>query len=120
MPGICAWGIHEGQNRPAKFRRQLHHAQRFAITFRLGLTKIADHALLGVASLLLADYRHRSALEFRQAGNQRSVVSKRTIAVQFDKIGKQQRDVVGQIRAQRMPRNLGALPWTEVRIKFLA
>ena len=82
--------------------------------------EVSDHALLGVASFLLSDHRHWTPFELCQTRNQCAVIAKSAVAVQLHKIGKQLRDVVGQIRPLRMARNLRALPWAEVRIELLA
>ena len=83
--GIRAGRVDKRENRPAKFRGELHHAQGFAIAFRLGLAKIPSHALLGVAPFLMANHRHRATMKLRQSGDHRLIVAKRAVAVQFHK-----------------------------------
>ena len=67
--GIGAGRIDENKNGPAKFCRELHGSQRFAIALRFCLSEIAGHALLRVAPLLAADDHHRPSVIPSHAGN---------------------------------------------------
>ena len=53
--GISAIRIDQREDGPVKFFRNLHDAQRLAVTLRMRRAKIAVDALLHVASLLRAD-----------------------------------------------------------------
>src|SRR5579864_5139723 len=57
-------------------------------------------------------------MESRQARHDRFVISITAVAVQLDKVGKQQSDEVLRVRALRMPRNLRALPGPKMSIKL--
>ena len=102
-PRISAGSIDKSENGTAKFRGQLHYAQRFAVAFGLRLAEIADDALLGVSSLLLADDGDRTTAKFSQAGNEGLVVTKIAVAMKFDEIRDHQTDPIQRMRALRMP-----------------
>ena len=53
--GIGAVGIDQSKNGPAKFFRDLHDAQRLAVTLGVRRAEIAMHALLHVAAFLRAN-----------------------------------------------------------------
>src|SRR6267154_2713830 len=116
--GVRALRIDKRKNRPAVFCGQLHYAQGFAIAFRLGLTEIAHQSLFGIAPLLVTDHRHGPPVKFRQAGDYSFVVAVATVAVHLKKISEQQSDEIQRIRALRMPRDLRALPRSDMRVEF--
>src|SRR4029077_4054855 len=95
-----------------------HHPQRFAIALRLRLAEIAHQSLLGVAAFLVTHHRHRPTVKFGQPRDDGFVVAVSAIAVQLDKIGEQQSDKIQRVRPLRMPRDLRALPGTEMVIKL--
>ena len=118
--GIRAGRVNERQYRAAEFCRELHDAQCLAIPFGLGLAEIAVDALLGVASLLMADDGYGAAAKFCQAGDERFIVAKAAVAVEFDKVGEHQINPVESVGPLGMARNLGALPGAEVSVKLPA
>src|SRR6266850_5873017 len=115
---ICAWRINKRENRPAELRRELHHAQRFPVTLWFWLAKIPDQPLLRVASLLMADDRHRTSVEFSQAGNNGFVVGVAAVSVQFNKVREKQIDKVQRVRPLLVPRDLRALPRPQMRVEL--
>ena len=54
------------------------------------MPKLRKIFFLGIAPFLVADDHHRLAIETRQAADDRVVVGKGTIAMQFLEIGKDQ------------------------------
>src|SRR5438105_136362 len=116
--GIGALRIHKAENRPAELGRELHYAQRFPVSFRFGLAEVARQALLGVASLLMADDRHGPAVILRKARNDGFVVGEAAVAVQFHEIRKKIIDVVQRVRPLLVPRDLFALPGPQMGIKL--
>src|SRR5215469_3210142 len=112
--------IHEGENGSAELSGELHDAKRFAITLGLRLAEIANHTLLGVLPLLRTDDRHGTAAEFSETGDQGFVVAETTVPVELDEIADHQIDPVESIGPLRMPRDLGPLPRTQVRVKLPA
>src|ERR1700730_18265844 len=110
--------IDERKNRPAILRGQLHHTQRFAIALWFWLTEISHEPLFGIAALLMANNRHRPPVKFPKACDDRLVVAVSAVSVQFHKIGEQQADKIQRIWPLWMPRDLRALPRTEMLIKF--
>ncbi len=119
MPGIGARRINESENGPAKFRGQLHDAQRLAIAFGLGLPEILRHALLGVAALLLADQHDGTPVEARETRHHRRIVAIRAVAVQFVEIFKQDAHVIHHVGTLRMARQKRSLPRAHVLVKIV-
>ena len=112
---VSARRIDKGQHRQFEPLRKLHDAQGLAITFRFGHAVIPVDAVLDVPALLVSYQRHRFALEPGNAGHNRGVVGKITVAVQLDKIGKYPAHVVQGIGPEGMPGYLGDLPGVECR-----
>src|SRR5438552_2708827 len=84
--------------------------------FRPGHAKVSEDLLLGIASLLMADHDHRLAVETGKTSDDRRVVRKRAVAVQFLEIGKQRGGVIERVRTLRMPSHLSDLPRRELSI----
>ena len=57
---------------------------------------------------------------FAEASDERLIVTKAAVAVEFNKVGKHQADPVESVGPLRMPRDLGALPGTEMAVKLAA
>ena len=108
--GISPRRIDERHDRYAELLRQLHQPQRLAITLRLGHAEISVELILGVASLLMPDHHDRLAAETRQATDDRGILRKQTVALQFLEISKNVLEVVQGVRPLRMPRDLRDLP----------
>ena len=93
---------------------QLHQTQRLAVAFGMRAAEIAHQILLGVAALLLADDHHAALVDRRQPADDRMVVGKAAVAVQFDEIGRDALQVIEHVGPFRMPGELDALPRGEV------
>src|SRR5271166_2670395 len=118
--GISAGSVDEGEHGAAEFCGELHDAESFAIAFGLGLAKIANHALLGVSSLLLADDGHRPAAKLPHAGDERLVVTKTAVSVQLNEVCNHEADPVQRMGTLRVPGDLSPLPRTEMSIELAA
>ena len=116
--GICAGRIHEDEDGAVEFRGELHRAQGFAIAFGLGLAEIAREALLGVAAFLAADDHYGLAVKFRHAGDQRGVVGKIAVAVDFGEIVEEQADEIVGVGALGMAGEQEALPGAEMSVEI--
>src|SRR5215467_12687176 len=68
----------------------------------------------------MADNGYGAAVKFSQPGDDGFVVPIPAIAMQLDEICKQEPDEIERVRPLRMPRNLRALPGTEMLIKLPA
>jgi len=118
--GVRARRVNEGEHGAAEFCGELHDAESFAIAFGLGLAKVANDALLGVSSLLLADDGDGTAAELAHASDEGFVIAEVAIAVKFDEVCDHQVDPVQRMRTLRVPGDLGSLPRTKMRIKLAA
>jgi hypothetical protein len=98
----------------------LHDAEGFAIAFGFGLAKIADDALFGISSFLLADDGDGLPVEFSHTGNESFIVAKTAVAVKFDEIGNEEIDPVESVRALGVTSDLRALPGAEVGVELFA
>src|SRR5712691_10462354 len=117
-PRIRARSINQREDRAAELRREMHHAQGFAITFGFRLAKIACQALLRVSAFLMTDDGHGPSVIFPETRYNGLIVSISAVAVQLDKIGKQQPNEVERIRTLWVSGNMRALPRSQVRVKF--
>src|SRR6267378_2665020 len=111
--------IDEAQDRDAEPFRQPHEPHGFAVAFRPGHAEVSEDLLLGIASLLMADYNHRLAVETGKTSDDRRIVGKRAVAVQFLEIGKQRGGVIERVRTLRVSRHLSDLPRGELSIDLL-
>ena len=102
--------IDKGNDGQAKFFSELHHAQGFAIAFRLWHAEVAILPLLGITAFLMADNHDALAVKSCQPANDGWIVGKAAIAVQFLEIGRDHGDIVEGVRPLRMPRHLRNLP----------
>jgi hypothetical protein len=65
----------------------------------------SDHVLFGAAPLLVTDDNDASFVKAGEPGDDRCVVGKTAIAVQFDPVGEKPLHVVERVGAVRMPRD---------------
>ncbi len=89
---------------------ELHQAKGFAITLRFRHAEIAQQLFFGVPAFLLADDHHGLTFKKTHASDDRLVISKQTISMQFFEIGEERLDVVAGVRPLGVPRNLDTLP----------
>jgi hypothetical protein len=74
------------------------------------MPKLRQHALLGVAALLVADHHHRLAVEPGQPADDGRIVGVMPVAVQLLEVGEDGADVVQRVGPLRMARDLRDLP----------
>ena len=108
--GVGAGSVDKGDHRQFELFGHLHQAQRLAVPFGIGHAEIAEDLFLGVAPFLVADDHDRLAVETGQAADDGVVVTEIAVAVQFDKLGEHQFDVVQGKGAVDVARHLGCLP----------
>ena len=113
-------GVHKAEHRPAELCRELHHAQSFPVAFRLRLPEIAREPLLGVASFLVPDHRDGPPVVFGKTGDNGLVVGVPAVAMQLHEIREQEIHVVQCVGPLLVPRNLSALPRSQMRIEFFS
>ena len=80
--------------------------------------EIAHHIFPGVASFLVSDDDATLRIEHGQAARHGFIISETTIAMQFNPICKTAFDVIQSEWPLRMPRDLDALPGSEVAINL--
>src|SRR5262249_37756908 len=80
------------------------------VTLRKGHPPLTREALLGVATLLVADQRDGAAVEPAQPGDEGAVVGAAPIAMQFDPVVEDPRHVVERVRPLLVPRELDRPP----------
>src|ERR1700676_2717318 len=68
----------------------------------------------------MADDGNRPSIKLGEPRNQGLVVAVAAVAVQLDEVREEHRDVIQRVRPLGVPGDLGALPGTEMAIKFLA
>src|SRR5262245_56206188 len=66
----------------------------------------------------MANDGHGPSMKFSEPSDNRLVVAKKTVSVQFDKVRKQVLHKVQQIGPLLMSRDLRPLPWTQVSVKL--
>src|SRR4029077_11846357 len=106
--------VDERDDGNAEFFGELHQTQGFAVTFRVGATKVAHDIFLGVAAFLVSDDDASMGTEHGQSARHRSIVRKMAVAVQFGPAGEATLDVIEGERALHVPRDLDPLPGTEI------
>ncbi|OQA28797.1 MAG: hypothetical protein BWY59_00669 [Verrucomicrobia bacterium ADurb.Bin345] len=108
--------VDERDDGRAEFRRQLHQPQRLAVALRIRASEIAFEVAFRVSALLGADEHDRLAAHAGEAADDRAVVGKAAVAVQFHEVRRDGADVIERIGAERMPRHLHALPGGQVLV----
>jgi hypothetical protein len=103
----------------AELLGDLHQTQCLAVALGPRHPEVARRALLGVATLLMAEHHAGLAVEARQAADDRLVVGERAVAVQLLEVGEHLVDVVERVRALRMACDLRHLPGRQARIDVL-
>src|SRR5581483_5852506 len=103
---IRARRVDERDERKAVELGELHHAHRLQVALRIRHPEAPLRALLDVATLLLADERDRTAVEFAEAGDHRAVVRAAAVAVQLEPVVEQPLDVIERVRALLVAREL--------------
>ena len=115
-PGICAWGVDEGDDGHAELFGHFHDAEGFAVAFWVGATEVAKDVFLGIAAFLLADEHDRAAVKFGGSAYDGRVVPEVAVAVDFLEIGKSVLEVVQGIGALGVAGELDFLPGGEVGV----
>ncbi len=107
---VGALGVDERDDRPAVFFRLAHQAQGLAVAFRQGHSPVALEILLEIAAALLADHRHRLAIDEADAADHGRIVGEKPIAVKLDEIVEDGVDVVERRRPLNEPRQFHLRP----------
>ena len=107
---IGAVRVDKSKDRPAIFFCDLHHAQRFAVAFRVGRAKVAVNALLHVPTLLRADNQNFLAVKASHAADDGGIVPESAVAVNFAEIGKQAFNIVEGLGTLWVAGQFGFLP----------
>ena len=118
--GICGRRVDEDDDRPAELLGQLHDPQRFSIPFRARVAEVPEDLLLRVASFLVPHHTYRLLAVLGEARDDRVIVGKPAIAVEFIPAGEQPLDVIERVRPVRMSRDKDPLPRGEVRVELAA
>ena len=111
---VGARGVHEGEHRAPEAVGQLHQAARLAVALGPRHPEVADHVLLGVPALLVAEQHHRPAVQPRPAPDDRRVLAEGAVAGELEEVGEEQLDVVQEVGPLGMPRELRHLPARQV------
>ena len=77
------WGVDQGEERQVQALGKLEGAHRLAIPLRVRHAKPAANVALGVGPLLGANHHNASAVDARNARNDRSVITGASIAAQL-------------------------------------
>ena len=96
--------------------RELHDAERLAVTLGAGHAEVAPDLFLRVAALLVAHDRDGPTPEHPEARDDGRVVRERAVALPLDEVVDEDADVVERERAVRMPRDERLLPGGEVLV----
>ena len=113
---ISAWCIDKCDDRHAKLGGEPHFLHRFAIAFRMGATKVACRAFLGGLALLMPDDQHFATVDLCKAGAHGAIVAEKLVAVQFDELVEDERQIIGCHRPLRMPRDFYGFPRFETAV----
>src|SRR5579864_2444408 len=119
-PGICAVSVDQGEDRAAEFFRDLHDADRFAVSLGMGRAEVTVDALLHVAPLLRGDEHDFFAVEAGHAADDGGIVAEAAVSVNFAEVREDALDVVERLGALRMSRQFGLLPGAGRGVHFAA
>ena len=113
---IGAGRVDQADDRQAVLRGQLHLEDRLAVALGMGTAEVAGAPFFVGAALLMADDQHLVLIELGEAGEDRPVVAKAAVAVQFDELVEHQREIVGRVGPVLVPGDLHDLPRRQVGI----
>src|SRR5205814_3576184 len=91
---------------------------RLAVTLRMAAAEIAHYILPRVAPFLVSDDDATLRAEHGQTARHRFIICKAAIAMQFNPICKAPFNVIQSERPLRMPRELDALPGSQIAINL--
>ena len=83
-------------------------------------TEVAFHILLRIAAFLMSDNDATMRAEFRQPARHRLVIAEMPIAMKLDPFGETTRQIIERKWTLRVPRDLHALPGSEVVVNLTA
>ncbi len=107
---------HHGQT---EFLGESHDPQRLPVTLGVGAAEIALDVFLHVAPFLVGDDHATQAIERRQAGRHRTVVTEVPVSVQFNEIAEAQPQIIQGVRSLWMARDFHTIPCAEVGVNLL-
>ena len=117
--GIRPRQIDEADDRPGKFLRNFHAAQRLAIALGMRHAEIAAYAILGAAAFAVADHHDLFVAQARHGARDGLVVAIGAIPVNLAVIREDAFDKVHGIGALRMPRPLDSNPRRRNRLPLI-
>ena len=117
--GISARSVDERKYRHTKTLGQPHQPQRLAVALRSRHTEIAKDLLFCIVSFLVTDNDARLSAESSHPADDRMVIRKRAITVQFFKVREDMIDVIKRVGALRMPCDLSNLPRRQLSVDIL-
>src|SRR5690606_35839106 len=84
--GISARSVYKRYNRLVKLLCQLHQAQRFAVTLRIGHTKVAQLTLFGIYALLMTNKHYRLSINLSKATHNGFIIPHISVAKKLSKL----------------------------------
>ena len=111
---VGAGGIDQANNRYIETFSQLHQTQCLAVTLGSRHAEIAVDFLLRITAFLMPDNHHRNPFQLGKATDDRRIISKGPIPVEFMKILEHHLDIVEGVGAQGMTGKLRNLPSTQI------
>src|SRR5215471_7142966 len=117
---VGAVSVDQRKNRTPKLLRNLHHADRLAVSLGVRRSKITEDPLFHVAALLRAYDQNFFTVESGHAADNRRIVPKAAVSMNFAEIGEYPLDVIECLRTLRMPRQFGLLPGIGRRVHLPA
>ena len=115
--GVGARCVDEADDRKGEFLRHAHEAEGLAVPLGVGAAEIPEDILLHVTALLLADDHAPMASDGSETRWHRLVVTEEPVAVQFHEVPHDGGDIIKEVRACRMARDLNPLPGTEIAVE---
>ncbi|OPY04768.1 MAG: hypothetical protein A4E61_00562 [Syntrophorhabdus sp. PtaB.Bin184] len=85
----------------------------------MGHAEVPVGHLADVLAFLMAEDRHVDSFEAGETGNERRVVLELPVPVQLHEVGEKTADIIEGVRAVEVPRELGALPVRQFRVRLL-
>ena len=99
---------------------EAHQPHRFAVTFRVRHAEVGFDILFHTASLAVADQHHLASADRGETANQGAVIAEQAIAVKLHKVIAHQTDVIRDVGAFRMARDLHNIPCRQFLLSFLS
>ena len=115
-PGKCARRVDQCHHRYVEAVGELHQPDRLAVAFGLGHPEIMLEPRGGVVAFLMPDQHHPAPVDLGQPADDGMVVGKRAVARQLEEIVRDPGDIIVEMRALGVPRDLSLLPRSQLGI----